>query len=53
MILFRFYQDIAENRHRGFGADDVKDLLQAVAKMVAVDFELHEGWAGWTETQSN
>ena len=49
LVLLRFDQDVAQDGHRGFGPDDVEHLLQAVAEMVAVDFEFHEGRDGWTE----
>jgi hypothetical protein len=34
-------QHIAENWHRGTRTDNIEDLLQAVAKMILVDLELH------------
>ena len=42
VILLRLDQHVAEDGHRGFGADNVENLGEAVAEVVAVDLEFHE-----------
>ena len=42
LVLLRLDQDIAQDRHRGLGADDVEHLGQPAGEMIPVDFEFHE-----------
>jgi hypothetical protein len=42
VVAFSFDEHVAEDRHRWARAHDVEDLSEAVAEVVAVNFELHE-----------
>src|ERR1035437_4019925 len=39
-------QNIAQDRHRRFGADDVEDLGKTVAEVIAIDLKFHRGRGG-------
>tara|TARA_R110002111_G_scaffold140005_1_gene205791 strand:- start:308 stop:478 length:171 start_codon:yes stop_codon:yes gene_type:complete len=46
MTFLSFDQHIAENGHGGASRYNVENLLEAVAKMILVDLELHGGEFG-------
>ena len=41
VIALGFDEHVAQNRHRRTGANNVEDLGEAVAEVIAINFELH------------
>jgi hypothetical protein len=46
LVLLRLDEHVAQDGHRGFGADHVEHLGEAVGEVIAVDFEFHRAEIG-------